>query len=203
MKLLSVVAMMTVALVVLTAPWDAAAEQQTPAASQTPAPAAPVSAQAPVRPPFPPDAKYAYLDLQRVASESNDGRAANERVEALSDVKIAEIEALNLDLQASQQRLQQNANVMSGDAQLQLQREIERLSRDVERMSQDAESEVQELQQTLQLEFQQKLVPAIDRIAIDKGLDFIFSAGDGGLLWANPALDITADVILEVNASVQ
>ena len=154
-------------------------------------------------PPFPPDAKYAYLDLQRVASESNDGRAANERVEALSDVKIAEIEALNLDLQASQQRLQQNANVMSGDAQLQLQREIERLSRDVERMSQDAESEVQELQQTLQLEFQQKLVPAIDRIAIDKGLDFIFSAGDGGLLWANPALDITADVILEVNASVQ
>ena len=203
MKVLSVVATMMVALAGLTAPRAAAAEQQTPATAQTPAPAAPQPAPAPARLPFPPEAKYAYLDLQRVANESNDGRAANERVQALSEEKIAEIEALNLDLQASQQKLQQNANVMSAEAQIQLQREIERLNRDVERMTQDAEAEVQELQQTLQLEFQQKLVPAIDRVAIAKGLEFIFSAGDGGLLWANPALDITTDVVLEVNTAAQ
>ena len=201
MKLLSMVATMMVALVVLTMPAHAAAEQQAPAPTQTPAPVVPQPA--PARLPFPPNAQYAYLDLQRVANESNDGRAANQRVQALSEEKIKVIEGRNLELQASQQKLQQNANVMSAEAQLQLQREIERLGRDVERMTQDAEAEVQELQQTLQLEFQQKLVPAIDRVAVGKGLQFIFSAGEGGLLWANPALDVTADVVQEINDASQ
>ena len=62
---------------------------------------------------------------------------------------------------------------------------------------------VAELQQTLQLEFQQKLVPAIDRVAATRGLQFIFSAGDGGLIWANPALDVTLDVVEELNKAAQ
>ncbi len=66
-------------------------------------------------------------------------------------------------------------------------------------MQQDAEAEIAQLQQTLQLEFQQKLIPAIDRVAQAKGLQFIFSAGDGGLIWANPALDISPDVVEELN----
>ena len=164
-----------------------------------PAAAPPVQA----RLPFPPDAKHAYIDLQRVANESTDGQAANQRVQALSEEKIKVLEGRNIELQSSQLKLQQNANVMSAEAQLQLQREIERLDIDIQRMTQDAESEVAELQQMLQLEFQQKLVPAIDRVAANKGLQFIFSAGDGGLLWANPALDITGDVVEELNKANQ
>jgi Skp family chaperone for outer membrane proteins len=59
------------------------------------------------------------------------------------------------------------------------------------------------LQQTLQIEFQLKLVPAIDRVAASRGLQFIFSVGDGGLIWANPALDITTDVVEELNKAAQ
>ena len=222
MKLLSVVATvatMMVALFALTA--QVTAEPQTPASAQPPAtqpptpspqpvPAtqpptpSPQPAPAPARLPFPPDAKYAYIDLARVAVESRDGQAANQRVQELSEEKIKVLEGRNIELQASQQKLQQNANVMSAEAQLQLQREIERLSIDIQRMTQDAETEVTELQQTLQFEFQQKLVPAIDSVAARRGLEFVFSAGgDGGLIWANPALDITADVVDELDKASQ
>ena len=84
---------------------------------------------------------------------------------------------------------------------MQLQQEIQRLSLEVERMTQDAEAEVGQLQQTLQLEFQAKLVPAINRVAAVKGLQFIFNAGEGGLIWADPALDISADIIADLNQS--
>jgi Skp family chaperone for outer membrane proteins len=124
-------------------------------------------------------------------------------VQTLSEQKIQMLEGRQLELQASQQQLQQNANVMSAEAQLQLQREIERLNIDIQRMNQDAEAEVAGLQQTLQLEFQQKLVPAIDRVAASKGLRFIFSAGNGGLIWAAPAFDITADVVAELDKASQ
>ena len=209
MKLLSVVATvatMMVALLALTA--QVTAEPQTPASAQPPATQPPTPspqpAPAPARLPFPPDAKYAYIDLARVAVESRDGQAANQRVQELSEEKIKVLEGRNIELQASQQKLQQNANVMSAEAQLQLQREIERLSIDIQRMTQDAETEVTELQQTLQFEFQQKLVPAIDSVAARRGLEFVFSAGgDGGLIWANPALDITADVVDELDKASQ
>ena len=200
MKLLSVVAAMVVALVALIAPAHVAAEPQAQAPAQTPAPQ---PAPAAARLPFPPGAKYAYVDLQRVANESSEGQAANRRVQELSEQKIQVIEGRNAELQGSQQKLQQNANVMSAEAQLQLQREIERLNRDIQRMTEDAEGEVTQLQETLQLEFQQKLVPAIDRVAATKGVEFIFSAGDGGLIWANPALDLTADVVAELNKAIQ
>ena len=219
MKLLSVgatVVTMMVALVVLTAPAQVAAgpqtQTQTPAetpaqtpVAQPPQPTAqvPEPAPAPARLPFPPDATHAYVDLARVAAESIDGQAANQRVQALSEQKVQVLEGRTVELQASQQKLQQNATVMSTEAQLQLQREIDRLSLDIQRMTQDAETEVANLQQTLQIEFQQKLVPAIDRVAASKGLQFIFSAGDGGLIWATPALDITADVVAELDKASQ
>ena len=210
MKLLSVVATMMVVLLALTAPAQVAAGPQTPAPAQTPAAQPPQSADqapqpapAPARLPFPPDATHAYVDLGRVAAESIDGQAANQRVQALSDQKVQVLEGRTLELQASQQKLQQNANVMSAEAQFQLQREIDRLTLDIQRLSQDAETEVSELQQTLQFEFQQKLVPAIDRVAASKGLRLIFSVGDGGLIWAAPALDITADVVAELDKASQ
>ena len=219
MKLLSVgatVVTMMVALVVLTAPAQVAAGPQTQTQTPTETPAqtpvaqppqptaqVPEPAPAPARLPFPPDATHAYVDLARVAAESIDGQAANQRVQALSEQKVQVLEGRTVELQASQQKLQQNATVMSTEAQLQLQREIDRLSLDIQRMTQDAETEVANLQQTLQIEFQQKLVPAIDRVAASKGLQFIFSAGDGGLIWATPALDITADVVAELDKASQ
>ena len=169
----------------------------------------------------PTDAKFAYVDIQRVATESTDGQAANARVQELSEQKIAEIDAKNADMQGridglnaqleeQQTKLQQGQNVMSSEARLNLQREISRLQVDVqrstqdsqaemERFTQDAEAEVQQLQQELQIEFQQKLVPVIDQVAADKQLSFIFSAGEGGLIWADTALDITQELIDKLN----
>lgn len=221
MKLLSVVAAMMVALVALTA--QVAAGPQTPAPAQTPAAqppgvqppatqppgAQPPAAQQPEPPPpparlpFPPDATHAYVDLGRVAAESLDGQEANRRVQSLSAQKVQVLEGRSVELQANQQKLQQNANVMSAEAQLELQREIDRMTREIQRMGEDADTELAELQQIVQLEFQQKLVPAIDRVAASKGLRLVFSAGDGGLIWATPALDITADVVAELDKASQ
>ena len=213
MTLLSVIAATMVAFVALTAPAQLAAGPQTPAPAQTPAaqppgaqpPAAqpPAPTPPPARLPFPPDATYAYGDLVRVASESLDGQEANRRVQTLSAQKLQVLEGRTVELQASQQTLQQNANVMSAEAQLQLQRDIERMTREIQRMSEDADTELAELQQIVQIEFQQKLVPAIDRVAASKGLRLVFSAGDGGLVWATPALDITPDVVAELDKASQ
>ena len=162
------------------------------------------------------DRQFAFIDVQRVASESNEGAAANTKVDELSQQKLSEIEdvntdgqaeiaTLNQDLQEAQQKLQQGQNVISQDAAATLQRQIARLQRDTERanadlqaeiqrMSQDAEAEVQELQQQLQLDFEGRLIPAIDQLATEKGLAFILNAQQG-LVWADPSLDLSQELI--------
>ena len=174
-------------------------------------------------PSFPAGAKYAYVDLQRVLAESTEGQAANAKVQELTDSKLAEIEARNQELQGqiggrnqtlveSQQKLEQGQSILSAEARLSLQREISRLQLEIqretqdaqaemERVTQDAEAEVGELQQVLQLEFEQRLAPALEQVAMSRGVDFLFNVGQGGVIWANRELDLTQDVVDQLNAA--
>ena len=170
---------------------------------------------------LPAGATFAYVDIARIAAESTEGEAANAAVQDLSEKKFAELEAANTEIQTrvgglneqlfeTQQKLRQGQNVISAEAASSLQREISRLQVDIQRetqdsqaeiqrMTQDAEAEVQDLQVQLQGEFETKLIPAIDKMAAEKGLSFIFNAAQG-LVWADPALDLTQELIDSLNA---
>jgi outer membrane protein len=179
---------------------------QTPA-KPAPAPAAPAPApqQAPTPPPapkpFPQGAKVAYVVLQRIANESADGRVATTRIQALQQKKAAELNEKNKQLQTMQQKLEKEGSVMSASVAGDLQKQIEKVTLEVQRFTQDAQAEVQELQQQLQAEFQQRLEPVLAQVAADMGLQFVFNGPDAGLVWADSALDISAEVIKKLDAS--
>jgi len=187
--------------------------QTPPAPAPQPAPAQPAPTQpAPAQPgqtppaqpappptaapkPFPEGAKIAYINIQRVANESNEGKAATAKVQALVQKKQAEANDKNKALQADQQKLAASASIMSDQARAELEKKIERQNVEIQRMQQDAQQEVQELQQELQNEFQRKLMPIVQKMFDEKGLHMLFSAADAGIVLANQGLDITAEVI--------
>ena len=85
--------------------------------------------------------------------------------------------------------------MLSDAARAQLQAEVERQQRDIQRFTEDAQQEVQALQQQLQEEFTRKLKPVIEKVAQEKQVHMVFNATESGLVWADPGLDLTADVI--------
>ena len=175
-----------------------------PPAKPVPAPAAPAPApaQAPAAPkPFPQGAKVAYVVLQRIANESADGRVATTRIQALQQKKAAELTEKNKQLTTAQQKLEKEGAVMSPAAAAELQKTIEKLNVEVQRFTQDAQAEVQELQQSLQGEFQQRLEPVLQQVATEMGLQFVFNGPDAGLVWADAALDISAEVIKKLDSA--
>lgn len=177
---------------------NAAAPAQ-PAAPQ-PAPATPPAAPPAVAPaapsrPFPAGAKIAYVNLQRVANESAEGKASTTRVEALSQKKLTELNQRNQTLQSLQQKLAQSGAIMNDTARSQLEKDIERTQLDIQRAQQDAQREVQDLQAELQNDFQRKLVPIIEKVAAEKQLHYVLSQLDSGVIWAEAGLDITGDII--------
>jgi Skp family chaperone for outer membrane proteins len=201
MRSLVVIAALT--LVLGSAPTFAQGTQQPspgPGGATTPAPAQ--AAPAPAQPrPFPEGTKFALIDIQRVAAESTEGKASTARVQALNQQKVAQLNDLNKKLQADQAKLQQQTSVMSDAARGQLEREIEKQQKDIQRFTQDAQEEVQQLQQDLQNGFQSRLLPVIQQVVSERGLQILFSRNDSGIVWGDSALDITADVIKRFDAA--
>ena len=151
--------------------------------------------------PFPEGVKYAFVNVQRIASESAEGKTATAQVQALNNKKVEELNGKNKQLQTAQQKLESGGSVMSAQAQAQLSKEIERLQVDIQRFTEDAQQEVTQLQQQLQDEFQRKLTPVIQQVATERQLHMMFSVVDSGLVWGDPALDLTPEIIKRFDAA--
>jgi Skp family chaperone for outer membrane proteins len=177
------------------APPPAAGAQNPPATPPAPA------AQAPAPPaPFPQGAKIAFVDFQRVAAESVEGQISTVKINALVQKKQTEGAEKAKSLQANQQKLAQSGSVMSDAARSALEKDIERQQREGERFQQDAQAEINELQQELQLEFQKKILPLVQQVREEHGLQILFSRADAGIVSWDPGIDVTSDVIKKLDA---
>ncbi|MDE3154396.1 MAG: OmpH family outer membrane protein [Acidobacteriota bacterium] len=176
---------------------------QTTAPAQKPAPPAAQPAKPEPPRPFPEGAKVAYIDIQRIAAQSAAGRASSAKVQALVQKKQAEAAVRAKALQEKQQKLQQSGSVMSEAARDKLQQEVEQDQIDAQRFQQDAQRDVQNLQQELQQDFEKKLMPVIEAVVHEKGVQVLLSRGDAGIVWANPDLDLTDEVIRKLDAATE
>jgi Skp family chaperone for outer membrane proteins len=136
--------------------------------------AAPAPAATPPQAPLPPGAKIAFVNVQAIAVNSADGRAANAKIEALVKKKSAELDA---------------------------NKATQKTPQDAQRLQQEAQQEVQKLQADLQNEFQQKLVPILRQMAQEKHLSALLGAQESGVIYAEPGLDLTAEAIRRLDAA--
>jgi Skp family chaperone for outer membrane proteins len=68
-------------------------------------------------------------------------------------------------------------------------------------MQQDAQAEWQELNNELQKTFMGKVNPIVQQIAAEKGLQVLFLREESGLLWGDPALDLSAEITRRLDAA--
>jgi Skp family chaperone for outer membrane proteins len=171
-------------------------------APPAPAPAAPAAAQpVPQQAPFPAGAKAGFVNLQAIAQMTAEGKAAAAKVNALATKKQTEGAEKAKALQANQTKLQTSGNVMSDAARGQLEKEIERQTVEGQRFEQDAQAELNELQQELQQQFQAKLLPILVQLSQEKQLQVLFSAGDAGVIWIEPGIDLTLEAVKRMDAA--
>lgn len=168
-----------------------------PPAAQTPT-TPPAAAKAPE--PFPEGAKIAYIDLQFIASNSAEGKAATGKIQDYAKKKQAELEGKQKALDAARNKLLQGGTVLSDSARAQMEKDIEKMGRELQFAQQEAQSEQESLTRDLQSEFQSHLNPVIDAIAREKGLHMVISAADSGAVWAHPGLNISAEVMKRLDA---
>lgn len=189
---------MVLALVIVAGPAFAQTQTQTPPPAK-PAPTAPAPQAAPV--PFPEGAKVAFIDFQRVASESELGRAATAKIQDFQKKKQAEGQEKNKQLQAMLEKQKTQASVLSEAAMKQLEGDIAKAQRDLQYFQNEAQAEAETLNNDLMRDFQAKVLPVVQAVATERGLHMIFNAD--AFIFANRGLDLTAEVITRINATLK
>src|SRR3954469_6375995 len=162
-----------------------------PAATQPPPAAAP---QGPPRP-FPEGAKFAFVDIQAIASNSAEGKSATAKLDDLKKKKNADLTAKSSSLKSMQDKLAAGGSVMNDQARGQLEKDIEKVQRDLQFAQQDAQTELTDMTNQLQADFQEKLNPVLESIRAEKGLLMIFSIRDSGVVAAEAGLDLSSEVV--------
>ena len=171
---------------------------QPPAATQ---PATPPTAQPPK--PFPEGARVGFIDLQVIASNSSEGKAATAKIQEFNKKKTAEIAEKTKVAQAIQTKLQQGGTVLSEQARAQNEKELQKHQRELQAMQEDAQQEINDMTQRLQQDFQERLNPIIEQVATEKGLHAVFSVRDSGIVWAYAGIDLSGEVIKRFDAAAK
>jgi outer membrane protein len=176
-----------------------------PATPPATAPATPPAAAPAAKPeaprPYPEGAKIAYIDIQAVAQNSAEGKAATGRIQELQKKKMAEITEKNKALESAKTKQQTSAGILNDSARLSLEKEIDKLTREVQFLQQEAQSDSQALQAELQVEFQRKLNPVLEQIGKEKGLHMLMDINNNGAVWVDTGLDLTGEVIKRLDAN--
>ena len=91
-------------------------QKPAPPATQKPAEPAPARRSRPAPKPFPEGAKIGYIDLQFIASNSTEGKAATGKIQEYAKKKTAELEGKQKALEALRTKLLQGGTVLSDSA---------------------------------------------------------------------------------------
>jgi Skp family chaperone for outer membrane proteins len=113
------------------------------------------------------------VSLQRVATESMEGRAANQRLQALAQKMAAE-------LAAKQKELPQPNGP------------------EFQRLAQQSQADFANTQRQAQAELRAKVAPIVNELAGQRGADVVLNADT--IVWAAARLDVTNDVIARLDA---
>jgi len=144
-------------------------------------------------------ARLAYFSPERAFTMSSDGKAAQAKLAVLEAERGKVLAAKIAKLKDMQYALQRGAAVLGEAGRRQRETEIERFEVDTKRFVEDAQAEFLGIRRASENTFFTKLRPALDAVAKERGFLFVLNEDSGLLAWANPALDITADVVKRIN----
>jgi len=144
--------------------------------------------------------KVGYVDLQRALNEVADGRNAKAKLKKEFDARQKELDDKQEELKKMQADLQAKGDVMTEDARRKAQVEMDTKVMDVSRLYAKLQKELQQKEHDATKGIFAKMSNIIKSIAEAEGVSMVFEKTDSGLLFAQPSLDLTNELIRRYNS---
>ncbi len=145
--------------------------------------------------------KIGVINSQEAFTASAEGKKAQAQLMAQDNKIKSDLARLDAEIKSLETKLTTQRMTLSNEAALQIQSDLDRKTTARKRREEDGAREAQQLQIALIQKIRGEMVGIIEGLAKEKGLDLILDLGASGVVFFNPALDVTAEVIRRYDAS--
>ena len=143
----------------------------------------------------------AVLDVDRVVETSRTGRQVLAEITALREQKEAELRRRQQEIGELQRRLAAAGGAVAAAERPALERQVEDQALALQRLQDDAKREIEQKGGELLRGLEQRLQPIVEQAARASGSLLVFRKFEGGLLFADTAVEITDLVIERLDAA--
>jgi outer membrane protein len=145
--------------------------------------------------------RIGVVDSQEVLEKSQEGKRVTAQIESKNKTLQEDLVRLDDKIRELETKLNTQRLTLSQEALSNLLSDIDKRRTERARFVEDSRRELNDLTQRLFQRLQGELVPIINEIGKEKNLDIIFDRGSSGIIFYNPAVDLTPEVIQKYDAS--
>jgi Skp family chaperone for outer membrane proteins len=145
--------------------------------------------------------RFAVVNSQEVLEKSQEGKRVTTQLEAKNKTLQEDLARIEDRIRDLETRLNTQRLTLSQEALSNLMADLDKQRTDRTRFVEDSRRELNDLQMRLFNRLQTELRPIITEVGKEKNLDLIFDVGGSGIIYFNPAVDMTQDIIIKYDAS--
>jgi outer membrane protein len=147
--------------------------------------------------------KVVVVDFEKAVVESDEGKKASEKFNALLQTKQGDIEKKQKDIEDQQKKLQNGARTLSDQAKADIQRDIDKRTTELTRLNEDAQRELQASRDELLKPIADLATAVLGAMAAQENYTLVIdiSNPESNVVWKNPKNDITDELIKKINAA--
>lgn len=145
--------------------------------------------------------KLGVVNSDEVLQKSQEGKRVTAQLEAKNKTLQEDLVRLDDKIRDLETRLNTQRLTLSQEALTNLAADLDKLRTERTRFVEDSRRELNDLTQRLFQRLQTELRPIITDVGKEKNLDIIFDIGGSGIIYFNPAVDLTQEIIQKYDAS--
>jgi outer membrane protein len=145
--------------------------------------------------------KFGVINSQDVLERSAEGKRVIARLQEKDKTNQAAIIKFDDEIRQLETRIKTQSLTLSEEALYNMNADLQKKQTDRKRVAEDAVRDFQDLQVKLFNKVQSELIPIIEAMGKEKGIDIILDLAKSGAVYFNPACDLTEEVIKRYDAS--
>ena len=142
-----------------------------------------------------------FINSQQVIAAAPGAREAQSTLEREMGTLRTEVQGMEATLDSMMTSYEQRQVMLSPEARRQLQDEIRTRQREFQQRAQQMEQQAGARQAELLQPIMARVQHVIDALRAERGYALVLDAAEGGLISADPALDITQEVLTRLRAT--
>lgn len=146
--------------------------------------------------------RIAHFRAEQAFAASAFGKAAIGDLERRESEAAARAAQRSTELDRRRQELARVEGTLGPSARREQERALAKFELDTKRFMEDLQADLFQTRQRVEAAFLLRLRPAVAAVAKLRGLALVLDADAGVIVWADPALDITAEVAAQLGAGV-